>query len=177
MLGHTYLGFLIVGGGLLVIGIILLLVGGRLVENSMVRTAWCADTRICFSPKKTTIMSTAVRGSRNRRTRYLKEIATMSQLREAQREIALRAEYTGERLADNAAAVFSWDGLLSIVAPPGSVGERIMGGVTTGIAAVHGLSSFIGMWREHRKKRSCDCESRERKPPKRRRRPEKECGC
>ncbi len=119
-------------------------------------------------------MSTAVRGLRNRRVRYLKEIATMSQLREAQREIALRTEYAGERLADDAAAVFSWDGLLSLVAPPGSVGERIMGGVTTGIAAVQGLSSVIGLWRE--RKRDCDCESRERKRPQSRR-PKKECGC
>ncbi len=120
-------------------------------------------------------MSTAVRGSRNRRTRYLKEIATMSQLREAQREIALRTEYAGERLADDAAAVFSWDWLLSLVAPPGSVGERIMGGITTGIAAVQGISSIIGMWRNH--KNNCDCKSHDRKPPKRRRRTEKECGC
>ncbi len=101
----------------------------------------------------------------------------MSQLREAQREIALRTEYAGERLSDDAAAVFSWDGLLSIVAPPGSLVDKIIGGVGTGIAAVQGISSVLGMWRERRG--SCD----DRKHPKSRRRTKdhprskKDCGC
>lgn len=79
----------------------------------------------------------------NRKRIYLNEIGTVGELREARRELSLREEYAGARLADEAADTFSLGGLLSIVAPPGSAGERIVGGIGTGVALMQGLSGVF----------------------------------
>jgi hypothetical protein len=76
--------------------------------------------------------------------RYLSEISTAAQLREARRELEIREWFARDRLAGDLVDTFTVDNLLSIVAPPGSVVERIIGGVGTGIAAVRGIFGFFG---------------------------------
>jgi hypothetical protein len=79
-----------------------------------------------------------------RRAHYLSEIDTAAQLREARRELEIREWFARERLAEDAADTFTVDNLLSIVAPPGSLVDRVIGGVGTGIAAAQGLWGFFG---------------------------------
>ena len=83
----------------------------------------------------------------NRKTRYLSEISSLKELREARREIDMKLWYTGEKLADDVAETFSVDNLLSIIAPPGSVADRIVGGMSTGLATVRGIINAVQMFR------------------------------
>lgn len=84
---------------------------------------------------------------RNRRARYLSEISSLNELREARREVGIKLWYAEEKLAGDAAETFSVDNLMSIIAPPGSVTDRIFGGMTTGIATVRGILNAIQMFR------------------------------
>lgn len=87
------------------------------------------------------------------KTRYFSDIKTQKQLREARLELELRAWYAGEKIANDASDMFTVENLLSIIAPSGSVADRIVGGVGTGIATVKGLSNAIRMFRS--KRRGC----------------------
>ncbi len=68
----------------------------------------------------------------------------MAQLREARREMELREFFARERLLADVADTFTLDNLLSMVAPPGSLVERVISGVGTGFAALQGIIGVVG---------------------------------
>lgn len=78
-----------------------------------------------------------------RRARYLSEISTVRELKEARRELEIREWFARERLIQDAYDTFTIDNLLSMVVPPGSLADRVIGGVGTGIAAVQGIAGAI----------------------------------
>ena len=79
-----------------------------------------------------------------RKARYLSEIRTVGELREARRELEIREWFAKERLIEDTYNTFTLDNLLSIVAPPGSLVDRIIGGVGTGFTAIQGIMGVIG---------------------------------
>jgi hypothetical protein len=87
-------------------------------------------------------------GREIRRARYLSEIRSVRELKEARVELELREWFARERLEADVYDTFTLDNLVSIVAPPGSWLYRVIGGVGTGLATVQGvvgmLGSFIG---------------------------------
>jgi hypothetical protein len=93
--------------------------------------------------------------ARKVKLRYFSDIKTQKELREVRRELELREWYAGEKFIDNASDTFSMDNLLSIVAPPGSAADRVVGGIGTGIATVRGIMNAVQMFRGRR--RGCGC--------------------
>lgn len=87
---------------------------------------------------------------RNRKVRYLDEISSFKELREARREIDRRLRYAEEKLADDVVETFSVENLLSIIAPPGSAADRLVGSIGTGLATVRGVINAIQMFRSRR---------------------------
>jgi hypothetical protein len=79
-----------------------------------------------------------------RQARYLSEINTAAELRAARQELEIRQWFAAERLAADVEDTFTFDNLLSLVAPPGSVVDRVIGGVGTGFTALQGLLGFVG---------------------------------
>ena len=79
-----------------------------------------------------------------RRARYLSEISTVRELKEARRELELREWFARERLAEDVAGTFTLGNLLSIVAPEGSLVDRMIGRVGTGITVAQGIFGLIG---------------------------------
>ncbi len=73
------------------------------------------------------------------KVRTLSDIRSLRELRKARHEFGIASWYAGERLAENAGAVFSFDNLLSLAVPQGSVLDRAFGGVSTGAAVVRGI--------------------------------------
>ncbi len=68
----------------------------------------------------------------------------MRRLREVRREFELREWLARERLLDDVADTFSFDNLLSLVAPPGSLLDRVIGGVGTGFSVVQSVLATLG---------------------------------
>ncbi len=89
-----------------------------------------------------------------RQTRYLSEIRSVRELREAKRELELRDFFARERLAEDVAETFSVGNLLSLVAPPGSVVNRMMGGMETGLSAVQAVLGVVGSLLDGRRSRN-----------------------
>ncbi len=79
-----------------------------------------------------------------RRARYLSEISSVRELREARRELELREWFARERLEADIYETFTLDNLVAMVAPPGSMLDRVIGGVGTGLAAAQGVFGVIG---------------------------------
>lgn len=79
-----------------------------------------------------------------KKARYLSEISTVAELKEARRELELREWFAGERLAEDIAETFTLENMISIVAPPGSVLDRVIGGVGTGFTAIQGIMGVVG---------------------------------
>jgi hypothetical protein len=79
-----------------------------------------------------------------RTTKYLSEISSVRELREARTELELREWFARERLASDVYDTLTWDNLLSMVAPPGSLFDRVIGGVGTGLAATQGILGLFG---------------------------------
>ncbi len=79
-----------------------------------------------------------------RRARYLSEISSVRELKEARRELELREWFARERLEADIYDTFTLDNLVSMVAPPGSILDRVIGGVGTGFAAVQGIFGVLG---------------------------------
>lgn len=71
--------------------------------------------------------------------RYLSDIATMKELREARKELEMKTWYFERVLTERFYATFSVDNLISIVVPPGSFIERAIGWIETGMAIVRRL--------------------------------------
>ncbi len=94
-------------------------------------------------------------GREIRKARYLSEISSVAELREARSELELREWFAKERLIDDVYHTFSFDNLLSMVAPPGSFLGRAVGGVGTGISVAQGvigaIRSLIGERTAHRR--------------------------
>jgi hypothetical protein len=78
-----------------------------------------------------------------KKTRRLSEISSLAELREARRELALREWYARERLTRDVRDTFSFDNLLSIVAPRGSFLERAIGSVGSGFTVAQGVVRAI----------------------------------
>jgi hypothetical protein len=91
------------------------------------------------------------RRNRNRRVRYLDEISSYAELTQARRDVQVKIRSAEQELAESAGEAFSLDNLLSIVAPPGSVLDSLIGSIDTGIATVRGIINGIALFR--RKKR------------------------
>jgi hypothetical protein len=83
-------------------------------------------------------------GCEIRRARYLSEIGSMRELREARRELEIREFFARERLEMDVLEVLSPENLLAMVAPPGSVVRRVIGGVESGLATVQGVFGALG---------------------------------
>lgn len=83
-------------------------------------------------------------GREIRKVRYLSEISSVRELRQARRELEIREWFARERLIEDTYATFSLENLLSIVAPPGSVIDRVIGGVGTGFSVVQAVIGAIG---------------------------------
>ncbi len=79
-----------------------------------------------------------------RRARYLSEISSVRELREARVELELRELFARRRLESDIYDTFTLDNLIGMVAPPGSILDRVIGGVGTGFAAVQGVMGVIG---------------------------------
>ncbi len=79
-----------------------------------------------------------------RSARYLSEISTVRELKEARRELELREWFARERLAEDVAGTFTLSNLLSIVAPEGSLVDRMIGSVGTGVSVAQGIFGLIG---------------------------------
>ncbi len=79
-----------------------------------------------------------------RRARYLSEISSVRELREARRELELREWFARERLEADIYETFTLDNLVAMVAPPGSILDRVIGGVGTGFAVVQGVLGTLG---------------------------------
>lgn len=92
------------------------------------------------------------RGIRN--TRSLGGIRSVRELREVRREMELRELFARERLTEDVAETFSVGNLLSLVAPPGSVAGRMIGGVGTGFAALQGILGVVGSLLDGRSSRN-----------------------
>ncbi len=84
---------------------------------------------------------------RDRIVRGPRDIRRLAELRQMRREVDIELRYAGEKLADDVAGTFSVDNLLSIIAPPGSVADRIVGGLSTGLATVRGVMNAIQIFR------------------------------
>lgn len=80
----------------------------------------------------------------NRKVRYLSEIRTVAELREARRELEIREWFASERLGEDIRDTFSLNTLLSIVAPSGGMVDRMIGNVGTGFMATRGIVGAIG---------------------------------
>lgn len=83
----------------------------------------------------------------NRKPDYT-NIGSLRELQDVRRRVDMKLWYVEEKIADDAREAFSAENLMYIVAPPGSATERIIDGVTNGIATVRGVISAIGMIRE-----------------------------
>lgn len=81
-------------------------------------------------------------GRENRNAHGLNKIGSMRELRVARRELEIREWFARERLADDAAEVFSLGTLVSLIAPRGS----ILGGMAGGIGRVFSaaLAAVVG---------------------------------
>lgn len=103
-------------------------------------------------------------GRESRKARYLSEIGSARELKEAMRELELREFFARERLAEDAADTFTLGNLISTVMPRGSVADRVvggvMGGVGTGFSALQSvigvLGSFMGSRGSRRGKPTVD---------------------
>lgn len=82
-----------------------------------------------------------------RRVRYLSDISSLSELRQARREVDLKLWYAGEKLTDDLSDTFSVDNLMSIIAPPGSLTEKIIDGFSMGLTTLRGIINAIGLFR------------------------------
>ncbi len=87
---------------------------------------------------------------RDRTVRNPRDIRNLGELRQMRREVEIKLWYAEERLADGIADTFSVDNLLSLFAPPGSVGDRIVGGFSTGLATIRGIINAIQMFQSRR---------------------------
>jgi hypothetical protein len=83
-------------------------------------------------------------GREIRRARYLSEIRSVRELKEARVELELREWFARERLEADVYDTFTLDNLVSMVAPPGSWLNRVIGGVGTGLATVQGVVGMLG---------------------------------
>jgi hypothetical protein len=83
-------------------------------------------------------------GREIRKLHYLSEISTAAELRAARGELEVREWFASRRLVDDAIDTFTIENLISVVAPPGSLVDRVIGGIGTGIAAAQGILGFAG---------------------------------
>lgn len=83
-------------------------------------------------------------GREIRKARYLSEISTVAGLKEARRELHIREWFARERLIEDVYDTFTLENLISVVAPPGSLIDRVIGGVGTGFTAFQGIIGVVG---------------------------------
>lgn len=74
----------------------------------------------------------------------------MRELREARRIVDLKLWYAEQKLADDISGTFSIDNFLSIIAPPGSLTDRVISGISTGLATIRGIINGIRCIRHRR---------------------------
>jgi hypothetical protein len=82
--------------------------------------------------------------------RYLDEISSYDELVQARREVQAQMWRVEEDLTDSAAEAFSLDTLISIIAPPGSMVDRLIGSFDTLLATVRGIINGIALYRLRR---------------------------
>ncbi|MDR1671193.1 MAG: phage holin family protein [Alistipes sp.] len=129
MLRNPALGFVIVGGGFLLIGVVFWLVGRRMFAGGMVRHF----VDMFFSEEG--------------EAGVLRKIDTVAELRGVRRELEVREEFAAERLAWDVSETLSPDNLIAMIAPPGSLVDRVIGGIGSGLTAVQALFGFVGsLW-------------------------------
>jgi hypothetical protein len=90
------------------------------------------------------------RSNRRRRVRYLDEIGSYEELIRARHHVQAQVRMAEEDLADTAADAFSLDNLVSIIAPPGSMVDRLIGSFDTVLATVRGIINGIALFRSRR---------------------------
>jgi hypothetical protein len=90
------------------------------------------------------------RRNRNRRVRYLDEISSYDELIQARRDVQTQMWMAEEELAESAGEVFSVDNILSIIAPPGSMIDSLIGSFESGLATVRGIINGIALFRNRR---------------------------
>lgn len=78
-----------------------------------------------------------------RKIRNLSKISSLRELREARRIVDLKLWYTEQKISDDISGTFSVNNLLSLIAPEGSTADRIINGMTTGLATVRGIVNGI----------------------------------
>jgi hypothetical protein len=83
-------------------------------------------------------------------TLHPSEIASYDELLQVRRSLKIAVRETKEDIADSADEFFSLDNLVSLIAPPGSTIDRLIGGVETGIATVRGIIRGIDLFRSSR---------------------------
>lgn len=84
------------------------------------------------------------------RIRPINSLRTLSEVRDARRELALREIFMREALIEDAHGVFSWGGLLSMVLPDGTTGLiSSLGGLFGGFSG--GLFSGLSSRKKHRR--------------------------
>jgi hypothetical protein len=76
-------------------------------------------------------------------TRRLSDISSLSELREVRRELAIREWLARERLEKDVRDTFSFDNLLSLIAPRGSFLDRAIGSVGSGFTVAQGVIRAI----------------------------------
>jgi hypothetical protein len=83
-------------------------------------------------------------GCEIRRARYLSEIGSVRELREARRELEIREFFARERLEMDVMDTLSPENMMAMVAPPGSLIYRVIGSVESGLATVQGIGGVLG---------------------------------
>lgn len=98
--------------------------------------------------------------ARNRekiRRNGLHKIGSYNELRMIRREIDMELWYIENKLADDVAEAFSFNNLVSLVAPRGSVVDRMASGVSSGLAVVRGFFKGLKAIRGHGGGCGCGC--------------------
>lgn len=85
------------------------------------------------------------------RVRRIGDIASHRELREVQDRLRARIWYAEQRLVDDFEATFSAENLLDMIAPPGSVLDRIVGWAETGFATARGIFGAVESFRKRRR--------------------------
>ncbi len=78
------------------------------------------------------------------------DIASHRELREVQDRIRVRIWYAEQRFVEGVEETFSAENLLEMIAPPGSLLDRIVGWAETGFATARGIFSAVEHFRRRR---------------------------
>jgi hypothetical protein len=87
---------------------------------------------------------------RSRKVRYIGDIYTHRELREMRMRLDAKLWYVEQKLAGDVAYVFSFDNLVELIAPPGSMADRVVGFVRMALATLRGVAKGVEHYRGRR---------------------------